>query len=101
VDLLVPVIDLHATHVWMPRPDRPFAQIYMRAHRLAGWFLIPMGVEAVTGLIHQRRRERAITPGVLNRIGSVLLDVFVGYGRRSTRTRRCGGGQCHAVDMPK
>ena len=51
VDLLVPVIDLHATHVWMPRHDRPFAQIYMRVHRLAGWFLIPIGVAAVTGLI--------------------------------------------------
>jgi hypothetical protein len=50
LDLFVP-IDLQTASIWAPRPERRFAQSYMRVHKILGWVLIPIAFLAVTGII--------------------------------------------------
>ncbi len=54
VDLFLPFIDLKMEKNWIPNPDLPciwLLRLYMCLHIISGWFLIPIGLAAFTGII--------------------------------------------------
>jgi hypothetical protein len=50
-DLFVPIIQLEAASVWVPKPDKRRKWLYLRIHRLLGWILVPIVIVATTGLL--------------------------------------------------
>ena len=51
LDIFIPAIDLDAAKAWKPKEECKHAIHYMRACRLVGWVLIPIGLAAMTGII--------------------------------------------------
>jgi len=52
LDLFLPVIGLNSEDAWTPQKGHPGLLFYMRVHKLLGWILIPLGLAAITGLVH-------------------------------------------------
>jgi sterol desaturase/sphingolipid hydroxylase (fatty acid hydroxylase superfamily) len=51
LDLFVPVIDLDAATIWMPKTSWKSGWYCLRALRILGWILVPLIVAALTGII--------------------------------------------------
>ncbi len=52
LDLFVPIARLQAADRWIPKRQRRLAWVYLRLHVLLGWVLVPLGLAAVSGLVH-------------------------------------------------
>ncbi len=51
-DIFIPFVDLSAAQVWIPKREFVVGRALMRIYTLLGWILIPIGVAALTGIIH-------------------------------------------------
>jgi hypothetical protein len=51
LDLFLPIVDIQAASVWMPKTERRFARLYLPVHVILGWILATFLVAALTGTL--------------------------------------------------
>lgn len=51
LDLFLPIIDIQAATVWVPRQNRRIGRLYLPVHVILGWVLVTILVAAITGIL--------------------------------------------------